>query len=345
MGGMAKMSRNTIVQYYSDQHYYTVFNQRNGLFARIEEKGYEEPRWSGHGPELLDISITNFCTKDCNFCYRNSSPIGKHLSVEDLEMLIEQCEDIGVLQIALGGGNPNQHPDFCQILKIIRERGIIPTYTTNGIGLSDEILGTSSEYCGAVGISAYPPFDFLAHNIESLHKRGIRVNLHCILSSENISQLCNWLEEPPYWFEWLNAIIFLNYKSVGKGVPMRKLTETELQTFFRLVAYSGIKTGFDSCSISGVLKYLDVPAFLTESCEAARFSAFISEDLKMYPCSFMSGSRMHGDLKKDSILKIWNENESFKAFRAKSLTRRCSDCCLSTDCQGGCMFLPEINLC
>ena len=44
-----------------------------------------------------------------------------------------------------------------------------------------------------------------------------------------------------------------------------------------------LKIGFDSCSVSGIVEYMNVNKIFMESCEAARFSAFISEDMKMYP--------------------------------------------------------------
>lgn len=49
-----------------------------------------------------------------------------------------------------------------------------------------------------------------------------------------------------------------------------------------------IKVGFDSCSISFLIKEIDnLNADSVDFCEAGRFSAFISEEMKMYPCSFM----------------------------------------------------------
>jgi len=60
MGG----NQNYIVKrIYKEQNYSIVFNKKTGFFARIETKGYEEPFWCKNGPELLDISITNYCEK------------------------------------------------------------------------------------------------------------------------------------------------------------------------------------------------------------------------------------------------------------------------------------------
>lgn len=328
-----------------NQNYTTIFNQHNGFFARVEDKGYDEPQWSYDGPELLDISITNYCERGCGFCYRQSNPKGNHIAITDLDFILEQCKDIGVFQIALGGGNPNQHPDFIKILNNIRKSDIIPTYTTNGEGLSDEILYATSEYCGAIGISAYQPYIKLEESVKTIFKYGIRINLHVILSHDNIHNIIRWLKNPPEWFDYLNAIIFLNYKPINDSHTFIAIDDQVLEEFFSFVSKSDVKIGFDSCSISGVLKWLNTPNYLIESCEAGKFSAFISEDLKMYPCSFMVNSDLYGDLRKHSIMDIWRTNPAFKNMRNDISSVECTNCKIQSECKGGCKYLPGINLC
>ncbi len=149
-----------IIKQYKEENYSVMFNQKTGALARIEKKGYREPKYSNHGPELLDISISNWCDKGCSFCYRDSNPSGKSISLKDYENILVQAKECDVFQIALGGGNPNQHPNFIDILKLTREYNIVPSYTTNGRGLTKEILEASKKYCGAVAVSYYLGDDF-----------------------------------------------------------------------------------------------------------------------------------------------------------------------------------------
>lgn len=111
------------------------------------------------GPELLDVSITNYCERGCDFCYRGSNKNGKSMSLELYEKILKNAEQTGVFQIAIGGGNPNQHPQFIEILKLTRKYGIIPSYTTNGQGMTKEIYEASKKYAGAVAVSWYSPSD------------------------------------------------------------------------------------------------------------------------------------------------------------------------------------------
>ena len=62
--------------------YYCIFNKKNGFMMRNGYAGIE-PFMRLEGPELLDISITNYCENNCDFCYRKSNVNGKHMSLEN----------------------------------------------------------------------------------------------------------------------------------------------------------------------------------------------------------------------------------------------------------------------
>lgn len=335
-----------VVIRHGSQHYRTLFNRRTGFFARKEEIGYPEPFWAEDGPELLDVAITNFCEHGCKFCYRQSNSGGKHISLEDLQCVIDQAKEVGVLQIALGGGNPNQHPQFVEVLKMIRDTGIVPSYTSNGEGLTDDILYATKLYCGAMALSLYPPYDRYEGLTKRIRSFGIKLNLHAILKTDTIDLLTSWLKEPPAWFGYINALIVLNYKPVASSSSLMVTDKNLLRSFYSAVSEcKHTKIGFDSCCIPGIVTWMNVNSSLIESCEAARFSAFVSEDLKMYPCSFMANTDMYGDLHLSSMLEIWQANVSFVNHRKKIKDNSCSACLHRHLCNGGCVFMPEINQC
>lgn len=337
----------TIIKDYYAENYKVFFNKSNGFFARVEREGHKEPFWSQSGPELLDISITNYCTKNCSICYRNSNINGMHMSLDNYKSIVNQAKKTNVFQIAIGGGNPNQHPDFIEILKYTYENGIVPSYTTNGIGLTNEILKATEQYCGAVAISAHNQDIELKNKIAEIKEYKIKLNIHFVLSSQSIERAIDWLQYMPNLLENINAIIFLNYKPVNASSEYLLRNNNDIDLFFKLISElkGKIKIGFDSCSISGIAEYMKTNPIFIESCEASRFSAFISEDLKMYPCSFMVNTELYGDLNKEKLIDIWQNNRNFKNFRYKLSNVDCFDCPKIDICKGGCLFLDEINIC
>lgn len=344
------MSSMLRIKYHSKEHYLTVFNPNTGFFARIEDQGFSEPKWSQHGPELIDISITGWCDRNCSICYRNSSTEGKHMNLRDYEIVIKQASAMGVLQVALGGGNPNQHPEFAEILKLTREEyGIVPSYTSNGRGLSSDVIRVSGKYCGAVAISAYSPYEELEVALEKLINAGIKTNIHFVLDAISIRTAISWLKTPPDFFSGVNAIIFLNYKPIGRQFS-DQLTlgnNPDLDYFFELVQNKehSFRIGFDSCMISGLASFTKIEPSFYDACEAARFSMFVSEELMMYPCSFMVEKFRGIPVTENNILGTWRHDKIFCEMRSRSLPIECSACAKRHLCLGGCPILPEINLC
>ena len=88
-------------------------------------------------------------------------------------------------------------------------------------------------------------------------------------------------------------------------------------------------------------------------CEAARFSAYISEDLFMYPCSFMNDiTENRIDLRKQSLRDGWSFGEEFVKMREKLSCPgsqkfsipACQTCENYLMCHGGCPIF-NINRC
>lgn len=334
---------------YPIQGYKTIFNQKSGILIRTNDKNGANPFWCSDGPELLDISINNWCDKGCSFCYKKSDPSGINLSLEDYRSILQQAARMHVLQIALGGGNPNQHPDFCEILRLTREKyNIVPSYTTNGRGLSENILAASKEYCGAVAVSAYDPFEDTFEAVRKLIDHKIRTNIQFLLTCESIKTAIEWLENPPQILNEINAIIFLSYKPIGRNPNKDLLLKNagNISTFFDLANKSyPFKIGFDSCSISGIARFMRVSPIFVERCEAGRFSLYVSEDMKIYPCSFMVNIVDGIPVTKSNIVDVWRNHDYFTNIRELLKNKTCQIFSCYEMCSGGCPIFPEINIC
>lgn len=340
-----------IIKRFAKEHYTSIFNPNSGFFARIEDQGHNEPFWAEHGPELLDIAITNWCDRGCSFCYRKSDKAGTHISLKNYEEIIQQAKAMHVFQVALGGGNPNQHPQFAEILRLTRQDyGIVPNYTTNGRGLSTSVIEATAKYCGAVAVSAYSPYKETIQALELLQSSGITTNIHFILTSKSVDIAIDWLNNPPDFLEIVNAIVFLNYKPVGRFADESLLLNKSprIEEFFRLATsvQRKYRIGFDTCTITGLARFGNAPDISIEGCDAGRFSLFVSEKMEVYPCSYMVESGNSGiSLTGSSLSEIWRNSVTFQQFRTKHAEKGCDDCTTPRHCLSGCPLFPQMNLC
>ena len=85
---------------------------------------------------------------------------------------------------------------------------------------------------------------------------------------------------------------------------------------------------------------------MVDACDAGRFSLYVSEDLKVYPCSFQAGLVEGEQLNnKTKLLDIWIKSKNFKSFRRYFSSDRCGDCSHSSVCMNGCPLFDELVVC
>lgn len=81
-------------------------------------------------PESMDYKITNKCDRGCAFCHEDSKPDGKHGDIMN-DKFIETLNPL--TELAIGGGNPLEHPDLVPFLKKCKKLKLIPNMTVNQI--------------------------------------------------------------------------------------------------------------------------------------------------------------------------------------------------------------------
>lgn len=103
---------------------YLVKIYSDGTKERIYE-GTAEPDF----PESIDCKITNYCDAKCSFCHEGSTIEGVH---GDIDVLLNTLNILppGV-EIAIGGGSAQSHPDFSKFVKTLSDRQLIPNLTIN----------------------------------------------------------------------------------------------------------------------------------------------------------------------------------------------------------------------
>jgi radical SAM protein with 4Fe4S-binding SPASM domain len=238
------------------------------------------------------------------------------------------------------------HPDFERILESSRRHGIVPNMTTSGYGLTKESARLIKRYCGAAAVSWYRT-GYTKRAIQLLLAEGVTTNIHYVISNSSIDEAIDLLETGNLP-EGIRRIIFLLHKPVGLGTAdnVLSISDARVRRFFALFDRSEIcrKSGFDSCCIPGVLNMTSrIAGASLDTCEGGRYSAYITPDLKMLPCSFDQNQRWAVDIRETSIENAWN-SPAFDLFRG-IMKAACPECGLKKWCLGGCPIQKEIVLC
>ena len=335
-----------------EKDFFSSFDEKTGAYIRVGRDN-KDPFMSSF-PELLDVGIMGhckhgklgLCLKAGVECYQNGlNATAPNMTLNDFESIARQCKG-KTYQFALGGcGDPDQHENFEDILKICKENKIVPNYTTSGLGITEEIVALTKEYCGAVAVSWYRS-DYTLKALQQFIEAGVKTNIHFVLSKRSINEAQQLLNENAFP-SGINAVVFLLHKPVGLGRRENVLTVPDVKDFIKTVTSRefNCKIGFDSCTTPALVNNLGIidPDSL-DACEGARWSAYITPDMKMLPCSFDNQSRRwEVDLRSNTIQEAWN-SPVFNDFRER-LRNACPECEKRDLCMGGCPICPEIVLC
>lgn len=191
--------------------YHFIADPTTGMTMRWGTTIKDNPTWAPV-PELADISISNHCSKGCSFCYKDSCINNEFLSVENYCRILDSMNHPqygNVFQVALGGGEPLEHPDFLEIIAETCRRSIVPNFTTNGMQLTPKICGSLSGKIGAVALSVSSMADLEKKKLAFLIDAGIKTNIHYVLSKNNLEEACKILRGCyNELLNGINAIIF-----------------------------------------------------------------------------------------------------------------------------------------
>ena len=337
-----------------------MFDDKTGFYIRsgILENGKDtevDPFMTSF-PELIDVGImghcihgeSGLCLKSGVQCYQNGlKTYEPNMSLENVKRIVDESKG-KVFSFAYGGrGDVDQHEHFEEIMKYTRENGIIPNFTSSGLGFTPEIVNICKKYCGAVAISYYRN-TYTYNAIQMLLDAGVKTNIHYVLGNNSIDEAIQKLKTNDFP-KGINAVIFLLHKPVGLGseANVLQINDLRLKDFFDIINSKQFhfKIGFDSCTVPEILNFApNINKDSFDTCEGARFSAYITSDMKMLPCSFDNQElRWAVDLNTHSLQEAWDSDvfENFRNYHRKS----CTSCPNNELCRGGCPIRRQIVLC
>ena len=278
--------------------YNMIFNKHNGMMLRWGKTYDEDPQLAPLGPEILDLEVSvGDCSGKCPWCYKSSLPgNGKHMGLETFKAILAKTGN-QLTQIAFGITDADSNPDFPAMLRYCREQGVIPNYTTSGLGMTEELFDLTAEVCGAVAVSVYPHNKELAYDtIERFLVAGVKqTNMHLLYYQENLRFVREILRDVERGDISPRAVVLLALKTKGRG---DNLTPTTYEQFSELISNAmigDVPLGFDSCSAPKFEAWAkenrrEDLLLYSEPCESGLMSSYINVDGDFFPCSFTEGT-------------------------------------------------------
>ena len=111
---------------YQNGNYTVTIDTQNGTKIRENDLDF----FRADFPESMDIKICNKCDLGCPMCHENSTKdgaIGDIMSESFIDKLHPYTE------LAIGGGNPLEHPDLVPFLEKCKRLNLIPSMTVNQV--------------------------------------------------------------------------------------------------------------------------------------------------------------------------------------------------------------------
>lgn len=315
-------------------------------------------------PETVHWAVTFRCDLTCPDCYvrRHTHFSTRELDTQQSLDLIDRFAEAGVLQLAIGGGEPFIRRDLLRLAAQAKSRGIVVHVTTGRYQLETGVLKELGKSIRSlqVGIKQHELMlqpeserEKLRNLIERIRDQGIHIGANLILSRSTIRNFTSIVEELSK--VGFRRITLLRYKPAGdknrwvqEKPDSHELLSLEDELTRTVNAYSHIKFRVD-CGLAFLQRDLS-PEQAGYSgirgCTAAERILSVAPDGSVYPCSQLVGPDFWGGrLPEDDFTEVWTNSvvlRKYRKFRTNKGFKKghCGRCNAKMHC-GGCRVFAK----
>lgn len=243
-------------------------------------------------PRVVQLALTNACNKTCGFCYRQLEARSAW-SFDDVLRFGRFLGEWGVLELALGGGEPTVFPRFPELMRRLwDETGLAVNFTTNGTRLTPALLDAVAGRVGQIQVSVYDDEDTGAA-IDALVRHRVRFGLNYLVTPRRLRTLDADLLA--WHARGVRDVLLLSYK----GRDALHLGPAELADLDarvrRCYQYFGdrLQIKVDVCWST---RLPHAPQLFNDGdCRAGALFLSVTSDKRVVSCSFASDSEAFGD--------------------------------------------------
>lgn len=297
-------------------------------------------------PFKLYIDITDRCQLNCKHCLTKFLNNGSEITIENIRNIANECRELGIMHVKLGGGEPILHSNFNEVLEAFTEAGCYLSISTNGYSVNEEVAKLLKKHNVKTTVSiegneekndkirGKGHFKMAIEALKKLQKENVDVKLRVTLTREILDE--ELIKEIVNIGELYNTKVKFAYcRPSGNSIDNKLLINyQDYQQYFKVIQLLNSKEYKEKVLLDEGMM-LEQPNSLksyiyrNKICGAANRSMHINSNLEISPCVFLGNDYKeqekyeYGDIK-----KYWREKKgkNFRRVRDISIAKGCIDC-------------------
>lgn len=219
--------------------------------------------------ELLSIDLSNYCSKQCSFCYNHSRREGNTMwKPSEVIDFASDCIKHGIKAVSLGGGEPFEYDGVFEVIDKLYTQCYL-SVTSNGLPLEEEAIWEQlmMHKPDKIHLTVHQPDNEsevarVEKRLQEIEKIGIKPGLNLLVGAEKIEY------------------------SKGVYARLSRILKSE-QIILVPQRFSNTPTPKQLASVAGGMPFQSPSCLL--KCERPTNFCSVSWDKKVNSCSFASG--------------------------------------------------------
>lgn len=301
---------------------------------------------------VLQWHITGKCNLKCTHCYQDNSYGQEEFNFAQLQTILEQYIQFvnrynykGHINIT--GGEPFMYKELFKFLDLAEDKQITFGILTNGTLLDDKIVKKLSAYKNLSfvqisldgtqkihdNIRGTGNFNKAIHSFKLLRRYGIQTMTSFTCHKDNfmcLKKLIKIVRKYKIDRFWCDRLI-----PMGNNKNQILSTEEYRKVIKILTQESQKRKKWGSNTIIHTNRALQFceSADTVYQCSAGNTLLAIKENGDLLPCRRLP--LVLGNVLKDDILSIYENNDTIKELRKKEIPMQCNHCIKAEECRGG----------
>lgn len=330
-------------------------------------------------PLTVHLDLTFRCNSRCIFCYDSSGTDrgAAELTTQEVKRILDECEELDVVEIQFGGGEPFVREDFLELVAYAKKRNLRIFILTNGTLITEEKARCLATLMDRRFDNIQVSLDGARPEIHD-RQRGVRGNFEKALAGIRNLQRCglspvvntvltklNYAHIPemiPFLIEeGIQVFRVLRLQPLGRCLRSSlydelKLTPEQSEYIFEYLfekreeLFGQLQISKDNACIfpmsSRTLRSRIPPRPglkpVSDACGAGTSKLAVGPDGSVFPCSYMYEfpELQVGSVRENTLQQLWDKEELWTLYRYPlTPTGKCSVCEYLYSCKMGCRII------